>query len=127
MLDYVHEGLQQVQHTWNGKIMSSIPGGATTDIPVGGEIHRGVPKYTHALFSDMVGLQDSTIKRRKLQQSDCANGTSSISVTSSVFPLLEGCFDPDVTDGFVSYSSGTSCIIPLGSTITAEVRLSSEH
>lgn len=71
----------------------------------GDEIHVGVKGDKLGLFAEM-GFQASTINIRSLQESACTDGASPVSVTSTVFPLLEGCYIPSVDgDGEVSYTA----------------------
>lgn len=50
-------------------------------------------------------------RRRKLQESQASSCETSVSVTSSIFPLLEGCLSSTVVDGFdKAYVSDTGFV-----------------
>lgn len=64
------------------------------------------------------------INSRRLQDSACADGAASIFVSSTVFPLMEGCFLANVVDGNTVYAADTATIVSVESTSTAEVSAS---
>lgn len=66
-------------------------------------------------------VQASTIKTRNLQESACANSTSSIDVSSTVFPLIEGCYAPYLSDDELWYITETALILPLESNSSSDV------
>lgn len=64
------------------------------------------------------------INSHRLQDSACADGAASISVSSTVFPLVEGCFLANVVDGKIVYAADTATIVSVESASTAEVSVS---
>lgn len=85
-------------------------------LPSVGQIHHDAPGLNLALLSKTV--QASAINKRSLQESDCADGTTPISVTSTVFPIMEGCLLPVVVEGAVWYTTGVATIFPASASST---------
>lgn len=118
-LEAVRGRIDPVQSkTWKGGNLPSNPTGTPERLPAGCEIHPDVL----ALFSNAV-LHASTANSRNLQESACADGTSSIDVASTVFPLLESCMIPIEVDGQVSYGSRTGYIIYMEETTSTDVSI----
>lgn len=115
-----HVGQFQAE-TLNSHNLLSAYAGSTTGLPVREEIHQDVLADSLKAFSKTV--QASNINGRNLQESSCADGTSSISVTSTVFPLMEGCLEPGLVEGDVFYSSGTAIIGPLEASSSTDVSI----
>ena len=90
-----------------------------TGRPVRDDIYRNV--LADSLRSVSEKVQASNIDGRILQESACADVTSSISVTSTVFLLLEGCLAPTLVEGVVRYESETAIIAPIEGTTSTDV------
>lgn len=126
--DIVHGALRgqvgQLQaQAWNRKDLPSVAAGEITRLPRDYGLPPPSPGGQLALDSETVH-QASTVNGRNLQESDCADGTSPISVSSTAFPLLEGCLDAIVLDdGTVAYQGETSVVISQDGSTSTDVRL----
>lgn len=105
------------------KDLVSTSAGAPAGLPFRQETHADILADSHVPFSKMV--LSSAINSLNLQEADCADGTSSISVTATVFPLLEGCLVPGFVDGDLRYETETAIILAQRRTST-EVSISIE-
>ena len=108
--------------TWKEKYLPSATTGTFKSVPVGDEIHP----YFLALFPN-VAPHASAVNSRGLQESACGDGTSSIDVSSTVFPLLDSCMSPIEVDGDVSYGSSTGFIIYLEATTSTDVSFGDQN
>lgn len=62
------------------------------------------------------------INSRPLEESGCKDGAGSLYVSSTAFPLMEGCLRADKANGHIAYKADTAIISSVESTATAEVR-----
>lgn len=117
---------QTLKHQY---LPSAFSAGITTTTttglePSGDQLHPDVSGVNYTLLSKMVQASAITDNSRRLQEgSDCADGTTPVLVSSTVFPLLEGCLSPSVVDGVLWYTTDTGVILPLESSNTADVSI----
>lgn len=107
---------------WKLKDLLTTPASTTTtatELAVADAVHRDVQGDNFELFSKTA--PPFSFNSRTLQGSVCDDGASSIFVSSTVFPLLEGCFLPNVVDGERVYEADTAIIFSVASDTTAEV------
>lgn len=94
----------------------------TTGLPSGDTTHPGVPGVRDMPSSEMLTRLVSA--SRNLQQSACADGTPPIFVSSTMFPLMEGCFCASDVNGTAVYATDTAVITPAESLNTRDVSIS---
>ena len=122
VLDAVRGRVGQVKaQTLNSQDLLSAYAGYTTGLPVREKIHPGV--LAEGLRSLSKTVQSSNINGRNLQESTCVDAASSISVTSTAFPRMEGCFEPGLVEGDVWYRSYTAVIASLEASSSADVSI----
>ena len=92
-----------------------------TELAVDAAAYLHLPPDNMMLSSKMARIL--AIKGRRSEESGCDDGAASISVSSTAFPLMEGCLLADVTNGEIVYKAETAIIISVHSTGTAEVRV----
>lgn len=78
----------------------------------GRETHADIPGENSKLMIHSKSVPASAVNRRRnLQESQASTCETLVKVTSSIFPLLEGCLAPSVVDGFdVAYVSSTGFV-----------------
>lgn len=90
----------------------------------GDQARPGVPVFDTTLLSGMVKSSViSSNNGRNLKEADCSVDTTPILVSSTRFPLLEGCLAPTVVDDVLLYTSGTAGIAYVESSDTSTVRI----
>ena len=115
----MHVGKVQEQTRKRSDLLPPSAAAIATGRPVRYEIYPNV--LADSLRSVSEKVQASNIDGRTLQESACADVTSSISVTSTVFLLLEGCLAPTLVEGVVWYESETAIIAPIEGTTSTDV------
>lgn len=98
---------------------SARPTTIATELAVGDQRHVQNPEDKPTLVSKVTPAL--AINSRRAQDFACADGAASVSVSSTMFPLMEGCFFADVVDGEMVYAADTATIVSVESTSTAEV------
>lgn len=94
----------------------------TTGLHLDDLVHPDVARDRVGLVSNMVSPALLADSGRKLQELGCTGAGTSISVSSTVFPLMEGCFTPTLVDGSFTYTMATASIYVVESTSsTSEV------
>lgn len=125
-IEAVRENSEKIQ-AWAlsfGQLPPDPAGAIAMERPVRDEIDHYVAADKIASLSSL--FQPSTSQKRDLQESNCADSTSPIYVTSTVFSLLEGCMTPVDIGGEVSYTLDTAFIFRGERSSSTDVSLCSE-
>ena len=101
-----------------------LPSSSATTVYGGDLIQRGVLGVRRMLSPETISR--SVINSRNLQQSACADGTTSFAVSSTVFPLMEGCFVAVDVEGTTVYATDTAVIFPAEAPIATDVSSSGQ-